>query len=477
VKTTSFLLETAVALGVISLFFLFLPEFKLHPYYFWLVTLMMAVRYGVVAGVVSGTCSAILFSTLLYASLDKKALETFWDLKYLLEPALFILMGGLVGQISQEKIYRIFEFKERNNQLQKTLFQIEKERALLEKAKNELEKRIVGELTTVTTLYETAKRLESFKLEDIYAGALQILSDHLEVTQSSLYMLENGLLTLKTTYRAGGAEGEAPSPRPQFTRTDDGERPSATGPGRLTYEEGKAVSKTEGLIGIAFETKKMISIREALTSHEFSTLKGGPLMAGPLVKKDGSVMGILTIEKLSFLRFTPSTMKMFSIILDWLSSSLENALYFQTVKARNIQDEIVGCYTYDYFKQRLREEFLRAKKYALPLSVLVLKLKEVDSVEVSKQLSLLKSIYLILKHQLRDIDLISQYESRYAFGMMLPTVQGEELQKIKTKIVEEIHSYGFKPFQEVEKELEFVISESSFSPKMQSEIELLNMLM
>jgi len=28
----------------------------------------------------------------------------------------------------------------------------------------------------------------------------------------------------------GGAEGEAPSPRPQFTRTDDGESPSATGP-------------------------------------------------------------------------------------------------------------------------------------------------------------------------------------------------------------------------------------------------------
>ena len=188
-KTKSFFVETGLALGLIGVFWLTLPEFKLHSYYFWVIVLLMATRYGSVAGVISGVSCAGVFSILLYFSLDKKALETFWDMKYLLEPFLFIFVGGFLGQISQEKIVRNRDLEEDVKRIKGRFSSLEVELQTSEEARRELEKRIVGQLTTITTLYDSAKKLESFKLSEIYFGALDILSEHLGVEKCSLYIL------------------------------------------------------------------------------------------------------------------------------------------------------------------------------------------------------------------------------------------------------------------------------------------------
>ncbi|MBI3018333.1 MAG: hypothetical protein HYY61_00340 [Deltaproteobacteria bacterium] len=440
--------ETGFALAFITALYFVLPEFKLHSYYFWIVVLLISSRYGLIAGVFSGLASALVFPILLYASIDKKALETFWDMKYLLEPFLFIFLGGLLGQLSQEKMNKISEMEGQAQQLTRRVSTIETELAISEKGRKELEKRIVGQLTTITTLYESAKKLESFKLADIYFGALDILSEHLEVEKCSLYILENQLLTLKA--------------RSEF--------------GKISEGEAKTISKTEGLVGIAVETQKVVSIREVLSSLEFSKLKGGPLMAGPLLRKDGSFIGVITIDQLPFIRFTPYTIKIFSIILDWLSLSIENATYVQTVQSRNIQDEIIGIYTYPYFKQRLKEEFLRTKKYSLPLSLFVFKLKEFERIDAKKLIPLFKSLHLILKNNLRDIDLIAQYESQDSLAVIFPTLHGSELQKIKLKVTQDLGSYAFRPYQNSDRVLETEIYEASFQPSMQSEADLIQAL-
>ena len=199
-------------------------------------------------------------------------------------------------------------------------------------------------------------------------------------------------------------------------------------------------------------------------------------MAGPLFRKDGSFIGVITIERLPFIRFTPYTLKIFSIILDWLSLSIENATYVQTVQARNIQDEIIGIYTYPYFKQRLKEEFLRAKKYSLPLSLFVFKLKEFEAIDAKKLIPLFKSLHLILKNNLRDIDLISQYESKDSLAVIFPTLHGPELQKIKLKVTQDLESYAFRPYQNSDHVLEIEVTEASFKPSMQSEADLLHAL-
>ncbi|MBI3017233.1 MAG: GAF domain-containing protein [Deltaproteobacteria bacterium] len=425
--------------------YFFLPEFKLHSYYFWIIVLLISSRYGLMAGVLSGVVCALVFSILLYLSIDKKALETFWDMKYLLEPFLFIFVGGFLGQLSQEKINKISETETQAQLFTQRVSTIETEFSTSEEARRELEKRIVGQLTTITTLYESAKKLESFKLSEIYFGTLDILSEHLGIEKCSIYILENRLLTLKA--------------RSEF--------------GKLSEGEDKTLSKTEGLVGIAVETQKVVSIRDALSSLEFSKLKGGPLMAGPLLRKDGSLIGVITIEQIPFVRFTPYTIKIFSIILDWLSLSIENATYVQAVQSRNIQDEILGIYTYGYGKQRLKEEFLRSKKYSLPLSLLILRLKDFDQIDSKKLIPLFKSLYLILKNNLRDIDLISQYESKDSLAVILPTLQGAELQKIKLKVIQDIDSYAFRPYEASDKLLESEILEASFKPAMQSETDLI----
>ena len=439
-KTKSFFVETGLALGLIGVFWLTLPEFKLHSYYFWVIVLLMATRYGSVAGVISGVSCAGGFSILLYFSLDKKALETFWDMKYLLEPFLFIFVGGLLGQISQEKIVRNRDLEENVKRIKGRFSSLEVELQTSEEARRELEKRIVGQLTTITTLYDSAKKLESFQLSEIYFGALDILSEHLGVEKCSLYILENNILTLK-------AQNELGKQMPIETQT---------------------ISKTEGLVGVAIESKKVLSIREALTALEFSKLKGGPLMAGPLFRKDGSFIGIITIERLPFIRFTPYTVKIFSIILDWLSLSIENATYVQTVQARNIQDEIIGIYTYPYFKKRLKGEFLRAKKYSLPHSLFVFKLKEFENIDAKKLVPLFKSLHLILKNNLRDIDLSFQYESQDSLAVIFPTLHGPELQKIKLKVTQDLESYAFRPYQNLDHVLEIEVAETSFKPSIQS---------
>src|SRR3990167_8919028 len=85
---------------------------KINPHPYWLPILLMASYYGVRCGFLT----ALIFSSLyiaLYYFYNIKAIETFWSFKVLGQPSLFIIVGSIVGQISQTLKDAIEEWKKK----------------------------------------------------------------------------------------------------------------------------------------------------------------------------------------------------------------------------------------------------------------------------------------------------------------------------------------------------------------------------
>ena len=202
-KKTFIYFEIVVGYLVIDclnyLFFKSDPGFlhaRLHPY--WIVIALVSSAYGLIPGTVAGAIGSIhVLAVLFHGIPDKVALEKMLETSGLVLPVGFFLAGLLLGELRQKHLNQEEELKAQIKENEKTLKTIKDNLKTQEKMRIALESRIVGQTTTVKTLYETAKKLETFDLENVYAGCLEMLSTHLQVEKASLYILEGAYFTLK----------------------------------------------------------------------------------------------------------------------------------------------------------------------------------------------------------------------------------------------------------------------------------------
>jgi len=183
----------------------------------------------------------------------------------------------------------------------------------------------------------------------------------------------------------------------------------------------------DNIIARAARDKKVYTIRDMLECSKADSMSSGdPVMAAPLVKSDGTLLGALSIEKMPFFNITSSSAKIFSMLADWVSADIENALYFQEVKKKNILDEVLNIYTQDYFQHRLAQEFHRAKRYCIPLSVVILKVKGLSKMSVKRRLKVLKFSAAWLNSSLRLTDIVTRYKDEIPFSMIFTTTTKEQ---------------------------------------------------
>jgi len=364
-----------------------------HPYLGLI--LLIATRYGSAAGFfIASFCSSVFFG-IYYV---KAGNQVFHDPYIMKTSVIFMVTGWVIGEIRQGYIKKT---KNAQNELKEEKYAVsllEEESKMLKKVNKEMEKRIMDEVSTFSSLYETSQRLQSFDEEEIYSAILQTLIQYLDAQMCSVYLLKKDKLELKESI---------------------GERPNR--PVSVDYK------KDSGLIARAARESAIFSIRDFLFSNNDDMLDvNQPIMVAPLVKSNGEVLGVLSIEKMPFFQITASALKIFSLLADWVSSDIENAMYFQEVKNKNILDEVLNIYTSNYFITRLSQEFYRSKRYLLPLSVILLKIKDMDGISANKQLNMLKFVSTSLNTALRLTDIVTRYKDDIQFGMILTMTDNDQ---------------------------------------------------
>jgi GGDEF domain-containing protein len=172
------------------------------------------------------------------------------------------------------------------------------------------------------------------------------------------------------------------------------------------------------------------------------------LMATPLLGQSGEVIGIITVERMPFLRFTPTAVKLFTLLGDWATTAFQTAMRFQETRDRNVSDELTGAYNFSYITKRLAQEVDRARQYGLPLTLVGLRVEQHDAIPPVKLPMILQTLGFVFRQHIRPIDILGKGATDDTFLVVLPHVTEAEGQALAERVRGEIEAFGFQPFDD-----------------------------
>ncbi len=413
-------------------------SWALSPY--WVPVLFLSSRYGFFAGILTGLVAmghTIYFSASGHPSFDN--LEQLAEKQELLIPFAFVLTGMVLGRIRQQSVIALRQREETLAGQEKELRKLKEYADYSEKSRRVLEARIVGQMSTMETLYETARKLETLELNDVYKGCLEMLAKHFQVKKSSLYIKEGDYFILKSAY--GGNEAN--------------------------HVEGKIHSE-KSLMKIVFEQNRPITVRDIINikdSQKFMDQYGQVLAMFPIRNEGGHTIGVVNVEKMDFLSLNRTNLQMIGRVVEWVSQAMHKHMFLKSLKTQMIYDEDYQIYSYSHFKTVLEEEFIRAKKWDLPLTVSLIKLESFGFLKEETQHLFAKTVVSLLRKFMSPTDTIFKYRFAGMIVLVSPMQSLKEIQgHIKTiekelaSILSEDFSEGFRlkitvSSKELEKEM------------------------
>lgn len=416
--------EMAVGLGIIvAVNLLFFRNnwgfFEANPHPFWIAILPIAVRYGAVPGYSVGLLSALVY--LLFVIFQPRSVFAVDILSQeaLLNPVLFIVVGGALGELREAQKRGQKRLAKRVDELEEGLQDLAQRYLAAIEVNRELERRIVSQTSTMTTLYQAAKNLERLDIDTLSPSILELVTSFIEAESCALYLRQDGRYLLKQGLPA----------QPDFVRPTE-------------------LDVSRGMPAITYGDRRTATVRDVITeATPAQIMKQRLLMTTPLLGPNQEVLGILTVEKMPFLRFTPTAVKMFTLLGDWASTSFQTALRFQETQDRNIADEQTGAYSYPYMFKRLNEEVVRARYYNLPLVVLAVQISDFESIVPVKLPNVLQVLGLVFRQNIRPIDILGKYATDDIFLIALPHVADDEGRGLALRIRREVEGFGFRPFE------------------------------
>ncbi|WP_243543925.1 GAF domain-containing protein [Pseudodesulfovibrio tunisiensis] len=395
-----FLVEALLGLGIITvvnmLFYRANPGFiDVAPHPYWLVVVPIAVRYGFTGGLMAGLISGLAYFGFKIISIPDVSIVEATSFDVWGKPLLLISVGAILGEIRQLQISELNELRTERDELRSTCDRQREQYEALSKAKEEVDTRIVSQEHTLATLYEATQSLRTLNAEGIYSAILDLLQDYVHADESTIFIREDNTLVLR------GAQ---------------------VAPDRIVPET-IPLDQAESMIVKAVTTGKPQSLNMELLDQ------GAPdstLIAAPITTADDKhVMGVVVVEKMPFVKFSPTAIQMTALIADWCGASLENALLYNETRDKLIADEVIDAYRFEYLNRRLDEEFNRARRYDLDLSLIILDLPGLEELEADDLQSVLAEMSVVLKSSIRNIDLLFLNNRPGSFVLLLPTTSME----------------------------------------------------
>ncbi len=143
----------------------------------------------------------------------------------------------------------------------------------------------------------------------------------------------------------------------------------------------------------------------------------------PLAAK-GAALGVIELVVPGRRHFTDGEIEAAQVLAGQAGVALENARLYRRVRGQAIRDGLTGLYNHRHFHERLREECARARRYELPVSLLMIDIDDFKRFndEFGHQLGdeVLREVSAILTSGVRrGIDLAARYGGE-EFAVILP---------------------------------------------------------
>jgi len=389
-----------------------------------LLVAVVACRHGLRAGIASGLVTAALVAACIVARLEYLTWTELRTLGHYVTPILLIGTGFGLGAQRESQRREARALEGRVEALEHELADQAVRFMAATEAKHELERRVADERASLSSLYTAARALETLDAERLHAAIALTARRFLQADACQCYVLTGELLRLRA------AEGPVP--------------------------ERSEIPPDEGLVGLAIRLGRPVSVRDATVIASLDDLHNASLlMAAPLLGAQGTLLGCITVTALPFLRLTPASLDRLGLVADWGARALENARTHEETRARTIQDDLVGAYTYAYYQRRLHEEEMRSDRYGRPLAVVIFRVQRFGAVAPERRTELGRVLSLVFSRTLRDVDIVCRYATDDSFAIILPETAPAKAAVVVERLSREINNFHFAPYGDETQDLEF----------------------
>jgi diguanylate cyclase (GGDEF)-like protein len=169
-------------------------------------------------------------------------------------------------------------------------------------------------------------------------------------------------------------------------------------------------------------------------------------MAVAMVSR-GKVIGVMDARSTRTGAFLDQDEKIFSILAGSAALAVENALLHQKTQELTIVDDLTGLYNFRYFSRKLKTEVMRAKRYRLPLSIIMI---DIDWFKRCNDTyghlfgnRVLQGLASGINECIREVDVACRYGGE-EFAVILPQTQKADAQMIGERIRRRVESGEFR---------------------------------
>ncbi len=359
----------------------------LNPHPLLVFSIIMGMRYGFIVGTISACISSLFYADVhfeVYGNLD----AFFTQFRYFKQPLLFIWSGFVLGVFKDNYRRKIKQSQESIELLTKEYHDLERDYDSVKAIQRDLKNQIIQADESIISLYNIAKSLESFEVEELYTETIGILKKYLKATDLSLYTIDdkNDFLRLRISY---GDSDPLPSVK-------------ASTCSWLSFVEDE---------------------RKALKIPAYTTDDTQPLMAAPLIIQD-QIIAIVIINSMEFDVVSEYAFALFQLIIDWINRTIEKATFVESLMENKYIENTHIIKSGRYFRDLILIEKRRRIEFDMEYCILSYRVRT----------STLEQIDTFSRKILRSVDKVYYNRNKEAITFLLPATKRANAYIIENKI-------------------------------------------
>lgn len=387
----------------------FLLQVQPHP--FWAIVLLMAIRYGSPAGPIAGvSCGVLHVLGLWIEGVRPGDLLQMGNVEVVV-PLLYVVVGAVVGDAVESHMRRGDYLKGKLEELRDRLNYSESRRTEMELAYQQVESRVAGNTDTLLSFYEGLMRMMSTDQRKVYRALLDLIKRQHRADSCSIWVKQ--------------ADGS-------FLR----EFPEPAGE-ELLPKVGKAALDEGGVVTAA-----------GLFEERDADPEDG-LMAGLITAGEGEVRAVVVIQSMQFIGYTPTTVKLFSQLLDVASRSVRRAIALEQAEQSRVEDPSLQVSSEVYLRTRARQELSLAERRGTPASLMVCGLPSGLSSPVRSRL--VAALAEIVRNQIRSSDTVAYLGEEAALAVFMPDTDEEGCRVAMNRLKQRVEWFDFRPPDQIDR--------------------------
>lgn len=407
----------------------------INPNPYLILSVILSSFYGLRMAFVSVAVCSAAYLISLHLNLNYLEVETLFDFTYLATPIFMAISSVIIGELKQRSLDKIFALDQEIAVKEKSQDFLMHKESLHEQEISELKKRLVSKLDTVRSFYEIATSFHSVEEEELLKNFIVALKRSLKTEKIVIYKVHEAGQHIRLAAQSDGYHF----------------------PLEIHFSDLDALSKA------SLTHKKLSTIQDVFQDKNIQT-KETVLISLPLMIEE-QLEYLVSIYEVPFLEYIPSNFKIIDLYGKWLSSSLVYGRIYHHSMSNNVRNEQLQIYHYKYFKDHIDDEFLRAKTFKLPLTVLQLSLKNTGDMSESKVFHIKRIVCGLLTHMVRSLDYVCEGKNDEDFYIVFPVADAKIVQEILQKVVGEFKKLNI---QGDHAQVELVSKVVEWNPSMQT---------